>query len=1742
MFTRLFKEGFSVMLRTFLIRSFILTVAGWFLVSPATVARAQQTFHWANPAGGTWSVPSNWLENTAPTNNAGSVLSFGDPTPFSGSYTATNDLGPFTFTSLVFASNALPNPGTTATPIAPIIVTGDASNQLQLAAFGATLPTIRQDGTGMGTITANLQLVNDTTVTGAGAGLLTFGTLTASTFSGATLSGSANLTIDRSVNSPFRTGGYTVLNPASTAGFSGNVVLNNGNLVLAGSQPLGSGSLIVGAGTNSVQFGAAGVSVANSVQLNSTLTLAGSNGGTFTGPVNGSGGITVSGPGSLTSTSQPVFTFQGSNGFTGPVVVRPSAVGFVTASFSGANGTARSSSGYTAFIGGTVSADNTAANVVNRLNTAATVTLNGGTFQLVGNATAASSESLATLSVNGQGEVAVLPGSSTGATVTFGTLNRQPNSTLLVTAPRLAGPTNPSQVVFTADPSGAVGGGGGPGTTTQSVLPYAVANTATAGSDPIHELVRYAAATGRVTPLVDTPGTAGDEYARNLYTLAVAGATAQTNARVSDQVGGLHGSTAVNALVLESVRGFSSTSSIPASVAGSGTLTVTGGVVLATERGSGISSPPPYQLPGVIGFDTLAFGSQTGYLHTYSALAVTGQITGTGGLVKGGSAPLILTRANPFTGGLTANAGSVVVTDEAALGAGTVTLNGAVISFGALPTLNEGTSTAFTLTKAVTVGADGGGLQAINANTTLTASGAISGTGFLTASSGGLIRLTNTANSYSGGTVIGQGTLAVGSDAVLGAAGGNIVMVIGSTLQADASFTTNRSILLQGNAALTNTFFTNGNDLTLAGTLTSTLGTGTGTFTGTGALLKAGTGNLTLTALNTYTGPTTVGDQTPTVRIGSPAAAQTGGSLVLSGANGAIPLSNGITVNSGSALVFENSTPNGNRVGTVAVVLRGGDIQMLGNSAGVSSSESLGTVTVTGGVGRFILGQPGPGTVSTVLSLGGLAVDATIPGVAVIRGDNLGGSSGAFTQVRFGTTPTTVNGIIPFAVGGASASGGPTDFVAVGPNGAQLFTAYGSLASPGPTVTADQSGGVFTLPLAGATSLNALRLGAGGGVNLNSGTLTIGSTGTTAQAGAILAAGGANAGLTGGTLAFGGRTASITAVNDLTITSTVTGSAGLAKAGTGVLTLAGNGNGLSGAVAIGEGTLRYGAANALPTAVALTVNAGATLDFNGFSPTVASISGFGAVNVGTGNVTVNPSSTITYGGPLSGSGTLTKTGTGTMTLAGDNSGYTGGFAISNGLLRIETPTALGSGAGPLALGSTTATTSTGNGLQIGRFVGTFSRDVTVQATSASSPAVINIASGAGPTVSSNINLNANTLRLVGPGLTNGLVADPVANFTGTVSGTGVLELSAGSFRLAGVNNHSGGTNIPSTGALSDVLLGVANDSALGTGTLRINSNAGSNGVTLHLRADSGARTLSNPVVFGTLGGLNVVGTNNLTLAGAIDFGGSVRTTNVSGPVLTTFSGPLANGGLSKGGVGTLVLSNPSSTATGGIAVTGGLMLVNGSVPSVASVGVQGVSPPSRGGVLGGTGTVAGIQVVGGTVAPGGNPLALGNGVGTLTSTGALQPVAVALGTLSFDLNGPAAGTGYDQLAVGTPGQATTVQVGFNTSGTNGLTLQTRLGFDPTGTTLTLIDNRGTAAVSGTFAGLPEGATYQLGQFNGTTYFGTISYAGGDGNNVVISNIQPVPEPGSLLLAGAAVLGLSGWLRRWRHSQPSRSGG
>ena len=113
----------------------------------------------------------------------------------------------------------------------------------------------------------------------------------------------------------------------------------------------------------------------------------------------------------------------------------------------------------------------------------------------------------------------------------------------------------------------------------------------------------------------------------------------------------------------------------------------------------------------------------------------------------------------------------------------------------------------------------------------------------------------------------------------------------------------------------------------------------------------------------------------------------------------------------------------------------------------------------------------------------------------------------------------------------------------------------------------------------------------------------------------------------------------------------------------------------------------------------------------------------------------------------------------------------------------------------------------------------------------------------------------------------------------------------------------------------------------------------------------------------------------------------------------------------------------------------------------------------------------------------------------------------APGTLDITLTGD----GPPVLAPVFASAATVPNVfkGFTAAGL-ALQLPVTLGFAPSlGQALTLVSNTSTAPVIGTFTGLAEGAA-ATGVFNGDTLYFTLSYRGGDGNDITLTR---VPGPG-----------------------------
>lgn len=157
-------------------------------------------------------------------------------------------------------------------------------------------------------------------------------------------------------------------------------------------------------------------------------------------------------------------------------------------------------------------------------------------------------------------------------------------------------------------------------------------------------------------------------------------------------------------------------------------------------------------------------------------------------------------------------------------------------------------------------------------------------------------------------------------------------------------------------------------------------------------------------------------------------------------------------------------------------------------------------------------------------------------------------------------------------------------------------------------------------------------------------------------------------------------------------------------------------------------------------------------------------------------------------------------------------------------------------------------------------------------------------------------------------------------------GLGLTMSGSGTVTLNGTNDFG----VPVT--VNSGTLALGNNAALnGNGQLVLNGGA--------IQASGAARTVSPPSVK-VRGNFAVTGLQDLTVNGPVDLDNATRTVTVSAPTVT-IGGPISNGGLTKSGAGTMILSG-LNTYDGGTSVSQGVLQLNngGSVGSIrGTVGV-----------------------------------------------------------------------------------------------------------------------------------------------------------------------------------------------------------
>jgi fibronectin-binding autotransporter adhesin len=315
--------------------------------------------------------------------------------------------------------------------------------------------------------------------------------------------------------------------------------------------------------------------------------------------------------------------------------------------------------------------------------------------------------------------------------------------------------------------------------------------------------------------------------------------------------------------------------------------------------------------------------------YTFSG---SGQIGGNGGIVKSGSSTLTFANTNSLSGSILINSGAVSVGNGGTSGdvgsaavvnnsqlifnrSGDVTFANAISGTGSLDKQGGGTVTLSgigDIGSAITVN---GGTLALAPAGTITVSGDVTGAGAFGVSGAGTVVLNSGNVSYSGGTIVSNGTL-----------------------QLNAAFPPSGNIADYGTLAIG-----------VSGTLANNI-------SGAGGVSLVNAASVTLSGANTYTGPTRVLGGSSL--YATPANYPANSALVLGSING--------TADTGSA-----TFSSGNVV--VGGLVAGGNSSSPGDP--ISLSDANQTLTVNGSV---YVGNTGPSGASVYLPVTGTGATLTV--------------------------------------------------------------------------------------------------------------------------------------------------------------------------------------------------------------------------------------------------------------------------------------------------------------------------------------------------------------------------------------------------------------------------------------------------------------------------------------------------------------------------------------------------------------------------------------------------------------------------------------------------------------------------------------------------------------------------------------------------------------------------------------------
>lgn len=742
--------------------------------------------------------------------------------------------------------------------------------------------------------------------------------------------------------------------------------------------------------------------------------------------------------------------------------------------------------------------------------------------------------------------------------------------------------------------------------------------------------------------------------------------------------------------------------------ASTGTLNLSGGTLNVTAH-----EWDPAGHPGQYGSVSLILGNRATGAANYGA--GDGTLTQTGGLLHvDNAANLFLSSVGSGTynlNGGTLEIGGNSLKTRYGSGPGTATFN-----------LGGGTIrvTGSNLNTAVDANLTAGQQSVLDTNGFNAAwNGNFSGTGALVKSGAGVLTLSGTSrtfgffNAAQGTTVQTAGTTTSPEFTVGSGTGANGTFTLsGGTIVIDnvPPFGGSSSGLRVGDFGGTGVFNQTGGTITIGSASAAVGGSlnvgnqgGTGTYNlsggtlilargthnlgrnVTGATPSTGTFNLSGGLLEVIDGTSFIlGDRDGGGLTGTGVLTQTGGTLrithgnlYLSSFGAGIYNLNGGTLEAGGATSLRANFVSS--AGGYTFNLGGGTIKVIGSALSVSARATFAagttsTIDTNGFAATWSGNLDGAGgltkTGAGILTLSGTNTYAGATNVnqgtlklgsagALSPNTTLSVADGAsFDANGFAQTLSNLGGTGTINVGQAG--------LAVTPTGENVFT--GTIAGTGGLTM----NGTGTLVLGNANNFT-------GATTVSQGTIRLGTEGALPTGTAVSLGAAATLDLNGhaatlsqltgaGEIALGTASLTISQSTSTTFTGEISGTGGLVKSGTGVLTL-GGANDFTGATTVSQGTIRLGTAGALPTGTAVTLGASATLDLNGHAATLGQLTGAGEVTLGAASLTISQNASTTFSGGISGTGGLVKEGNGLLTLSGTNN-FTGTTSVGGGELKI----------------------------------------------------------------------------------------------------------------------------------------------------------------------------------------------------------------------------------------------------------------------------------------------------------------------------------------------------------------------------------------------------------------------------------------------------------------------------------------